>query len=247
MNYMSENRSFSNIKRYMAGLTVALFFLLPFAGFAQKPATELLQQVRAKIELVNDYEASGTMKTNVVFIKSTQAKVKVYFKKPDKLRIRNENGLSFIPKGSMNINLNSIFIQSADFDVIDAGSETGSGLRIIKVLPKEENSELVLSTLYIDERSALVRKAKITTRQNGTYELEMSYGKYASYGLADKLVFTFNTQEYKLPKGVTFDYDDGSDKKQPAQQNKDKKGRVEITYTSYSINKGVPDAVFQQQ
>lgn len=230
---------------FIAGLLVA-FSVSPLTGFAQKPATELLQQVKAKIDLVNDYEASGTMKTNVIFIKSTQAKVKVYFKKPDKLRIRNENGLSFIPKGSMNINLNSIFLHTADFDAIDAGTEAGSGFRIIKILPREENNELVLSTLYIDEKLTLVRKAKITTRANGTYELEMTYGKYAAYGLADKLVFTFNIQEYKLPKGVTFDYDDGSNKKKPATENKDKKGRVEITYASYMINKGVPDAVFQQ-
>jgi outer membrane lipoprotein-sorting protein len=244
---MFEKNFFPQIKSFLSiGLLLA-FFVSPITSLAQKPAAELLQQVRAKIDIVNDYEASGTMKTNVVFIKSTQAKVKVYFKKPDKLRIRNENGLSFIPKGSMNINLNSIFIQTADFDAIDAGNEPGSGFRIIKILPKEENNELVLSTLYIDEKLTLVRKAKITTRANGTYELEMSYGEYASYGLADKLVFTFNIQEYKLPKGVTFDYDDGSDKKKPATENKDKKGRVEITYSSYIINKGVPDAIFQQQ
>lgn len=244
---MFENNFLPRIKRSVSIVGILLiFFVSSTTSFAQKPAAELLQQIRTKIDMVNDYEASGTMKTNVVFIKSTQAKVKVYFKKPDKLRIRNENGLSFIPKGSMNINLNSIFTHTADFDAIDGGNEAGSGWRIIKILPKEENSELVLSTLYIDEKLTLVRKAKITTRQNGTYELEMSYGKYASYGLADKLVFTFNTQEYKLPKGVTFDYDDGSDKKKPASENKDKKGRVEITYTSYIINKGVSDSIFQQ-
>lgn len=244
---MFEQKFFPLVKRSLPVAGLLLTFFVSSLTFAQKPAAELLQQVRAKIDLVNDYEASGTMKTNVFFIKSTQAKVKVFFKKPDKLRIRNENGLSFIPKGSMNINLNSIFIHTAGFDAIDAGNEAGSGFRIIKILPKEENNELVLSTLYIDEKLTLVRKARITTRQNGTYELEMSYGKYASYGLADKLVFTFNTQEYKLPKGITFDYDDGSDKKKPAAENKDKKGQVEITYSSYLINKGVSDSVFQQQ
>jgi hypothetical protein len=236
------------VKKIMyAVVSLCVFTWAPATGHAQKPAAELLQLLRAKLDKVNDYEATGTMKTNVVFIKSTLANVKVYFKKPDKLRIRNQNGLSFIPKGSMNINLNSIFLHTSDFDIIDAGAEAGSGFRIIKILPKEENNEMVLSTLYIDEKLLLTRKAKITTRQNGTYELEMSYGKYAEYGLADKLVFTFNTQEYKLPKGVTFDYDDGSDKKKPANENKDKKGKVEITYTSYVINKGVSDAIFKQE
>jgi hypothetical protein len=50
-------------------------------------------------------------------------------------------------------------------------------------LPSDENSEIVLSTLYIDEKAELIKKAKNTTRDNGTYELEMSYGKYIDYSL----------------------------------------------------------------
>ena len=73
----------------------------------------------------------------------------------------------------------------------------------------------------------------------------MEYGKFASYALPQKAVFTFNTKEYKLPKGVTFDYDDGSEKKKENAQVKSNKGMVEITYTNYIINKGVQDAVFK--
>jgi hypothetical protein len=39
------------------------------------------------------------MKTNVIFLKAPIAKVQVYFKKPNQLRILNEKGISFIPKG----------------------------------------------------------------------------------------------------------------------------------------------------
>lgn len=73
----------------------------------------------------------------------------------------------------------------------------------------------------------------------------MTYGKYAEYGLADKVIFSFNTKDYKLPKGITFDYDDGSKKEQDPNKLKNKKGKVEIVYSGYSINKGVSDTVFQ--
>lgn len=212
---------------------------------AQTSAADIIAQVKAKLDKVNDYSAEGKMKTNVVFIKSPVANVKVYFKKPNKLRITNESGISFVPKGSVNMNLASIFVNPAGFDIIDMGKEAGSGLRIIKLLPKDENSEVVLSTLYIDEKLLLIRKAKTTTRENGTYELDLTYGKYAAYGLSDKVVFTFNTKDYKLPKGITLDYDDGSKDEQSPDKVKDKKGKVEITYSSYAINKGVPDSVFK--
>jgi hypothetical protein len=103
----------------------------------------------------------------------------------------------------------------------------------------------VLSTLYIDETQSLIKRSKTTTKDNGTYELEMTYGKYAEYGLADKVIFSFNTKDYKLPKGVTFDYDDGTKKEEDADKLKNKKGKVEISYSGYIINKGVPDSVFQ--
>jgi len=205
---------------------------------------EVIGKVKAKLEKVNDYEAKGKMKTNVVFIKAPIANVKVYYKKPNKLRINNESGISFIPKGSMNINLNNIFINTEGFDLIDMGKEEKTLFRIIKLLPKDENADVVLSTVYVDEKQSLIRKAKTTTKENGTYELEMSYGKYAAWGLADKVSFKFNTKDYKLPKGITFDYDDGSKKEPNTNKLKNKKGEVEIVYSSYIINKGVSDTVF---
>lgn len=209
-------------------------------------AEELVQKVKAKFDKVNDYEAKGKMKMNVTFIKAPVATVKVYYKKPDKLKINNESGISLVPKGSINISIANIIANSAECDIIDAGKEEKTGLRIIKLLPRDEEADIVLSTLYIDEKDILIKKTKTTTRENGTYELEMAYGKYAGYGLADKVIFTFNTKDYKLPKGVTFDYDDGTKKEEPKDKVKNKKGRVEISYSSYIINKGVPDAVFRE-
>ncbi|HEY5774254.1 MAG TPA: hypothetical protein VIS75_16565 [Chitinophagaceae bacterium] len=210
---------------------------------AQSPE-ELINKVRVKLEMVSDYTAKGRLKTNVVFIKAPIASVKVYYKKPDKMKIVNEKGISFIPKGSVNINLAKFLSAAGNYEIVDAGKEPNTGLRILKLLPKDENSDIVLSTLYIDEKAELVKKAKNTTRDNGTYELEMSYGKYALFGLPDKVIFSFNTKEYKLPKGVTFDYDDGAEKKQEDNL-KHKKGKVEITYSEYLINKGVDDAIFK--
>lgn len=222
-----------------------VLFLVNSLLVSAQTAEEIVGKVKAKLETVNDYEANGKMKTNVIFIKAPVANVKVYYKKPNKLRVNNENGISFIPKGSVNINLNNIFINTTGFDMIDMGKESGTNLRIIKLLPKDENADVVLSTVYIDETLSLIKKAKTTTKENGTYELEMTYGKYASYGLADKVVFSFNTKDYKLPKGITFDYDDGTRRQETPDKLNNKKGKVEISYSSYTINKGVPDSVFR--
>ena len=228
----------------MKKLLLLFTVLFLVSSLVAQPPEELIYNIKAKLEKVSDYTAKGKLKTNVVFIKAPIASVKVYYKKPDKMKIVNEKGISFIPKGSVNINLAKFLSATGNYEIVDAGKEANTGLRILKLLPTDENSEIVLSTLYIDEKAALIRKAKNTTRDNGTYELEMNYGKYASFGLPDKVIFSFNTKDYKLPKGVTFDYDDGTGKKQEDNL-KNKRGKVEITYSEYLINKGVDDAIFK--
>jgi outer membrane lipoprotein-sorting protein len=225
-------------------ILVCLMFL--FSLVHGQDVVALIQKVKAKIERVKDYEASGIMKTNVPFLKVPQAEVKIYFKRPGKLKIKNEKGISLIPKGAISMSLNNLMAEK-NYTAIHAGSGTINNrpVTIIKLLPLDADADIVLSTLYIDEPGLLILKAVTTTRENGTYELAMEYDEYAAYALPRKAVFNFNTKAYKLPKGVTFDYDDGSPKNKNASDPDNNKGRLEITYNTYIINKGVQDSVFK--
>jgi outer membrane lipoprotein-sorting protein len=225
-------------------------FILPVVILLTSPnlraqeVQELMKQVKAKLELVNDYKAEGLLKTDVPFIKVPESKVSVFYKKPDKFKIKKAEGISIVPKGGISINLNSLFAGN-EYTIIPGGKANINGKQfvIIKLLPVNEDSDVVLSTLYIDEKQILIRKATTTTKNNGTYEMEMVYGKFAKWGLPDKVLFSFNTKEYKLPKGVTFEYE-VEQKPDAASKTKNQKGTVEITYQSYTINKGVQDNVF---
>lgn len=206
-------------------------------------ANGLVKKVKARLDKVNDYTAQGKMRTDVAFIKAPAGKVTVYYKKPDKFKLTRGNGISILPKGGVTVNMSSI-LTGENFTAIDAGESTtgGTKVKVVKLLPANENGDVVLTTLYIDETNLLIRKANTTTRDNGTYEMEMSYGKYAQFALPDKVIFAFNTKDYKLPKGITLEFETGDD---PKQNVKNKKGKVEIIYSSYSINKGVADAIFK--
>ena len=226
---------------------VAFIFLILLSSFANgQDVNVLVQKVKDKINLVNDYEAKAKLKTNISFLKVPVANVKMYFKKPDQLKIKNETGISFIPKGAVNINMNNVF-NSGKYSVLDAGIDNigGKAVRIVKLLPDDDNAAVVLSTLYIDAVNQVILKTKTTTRDNGTYELEMSYGKYMAYGLPDKIIFTFNTKDYKMPRGVTFDFEDGTKKKDKDEKLKNKTGKVELSVNTYIINKGIDDSVFK--
>lgn len=224
----------------MAVVTVVLCSVT--ASMAQD-MMPLIRKVKAKLDLVNDYTASGSMKTDVAFIKAPVGKVSVFYKKPNKFKLKKDGGISILPKGGVSVNMTNVMSEK-DFMAIAAGKQLVGGFMttVVKLIPTSDKSDVILSTLYIDETDNVIRRAVTTTKENGTYEIEMTYGKYLVYGLPTKMTFSFNTKDYKLPKGITMDF--GDDDQATKEAAKAKKGKVEITYTSYVINKGVADSVF---
>jgi len=230
---------------FLRKLVFPSFLLLFFSAYAEaQDVTGLMKRVKAKLELVKDYKADGLLKTDVPFMKVPESKVSIFYKKPNKFKIKKEDGISIVPKGGISINLNSL-LAGNEYTMIPGGTITmrGKVLVIVKLLPLKEENDIALSTLYIDEKEALIHKASTTTKNSGTYDMEMLYGKFAKWGLPDKVLFSFNTKEYKLPKGVTFEYET-EQKPEVASKAKSQKGIVEITYQNYSINKGIQDNVF---
>jgi outer membrane lipoprotein-sorting protein len=204
----------------------------------------LIEKVSQKLALVNDYVAEGVMKTDVSFIKASLGKVKVYFKKPNLLKVKKEGGISLLPKGGVSVTINSL-LNTKQYIALPAGNQEykGKTLRVIKLVPTDEKLDWVISTLWIDPNEALVYKTFTTTKENGSYEITMEYGEYANLGLPSKIIFAFNTKDYKLPNGITLEFgDEDAAAKQKAL--KHKKGTIEITYRNYVINKGVPNNMF---
>jgi len=224
--------------------SIFIFSLLYGSSNAQD-VNSLMNRIHSNLEKINDYEADAKFKTEISFLKVPDAIVKIYYKKPDKIKIKNQNGISLVPRETVSISLYSLV--NSHYTALDGGNDTlqGTPVRIIKLLPADENAELVLATLYVDTKRVLVLKARTTTRENGTNEVELFYGRFLSAGLPDRIIFSFNTQDFKLPKGVTFDYDDGTAKNKGTEPHKNQRGKIEITYLAYIVNKGLSDALFK--
>lgn len=221
-----------------------LFALFGFSNLSFAQPNPLIEKVAQKLALVNDYVAEGTMKTNVSFIKASLGKVKVYFKKPNLLKIKKEGGISLLPRGGISLTINTL-LNTKGYTIIPLGNQVlnGKNVTVIKLIPNDDQLDWVISTLWIDPVDALVYKTATTTKENGSYEMNMQYGANANMGLASKIIFSFNTKDYKLPNGITLEFgDEDPISIQKAQKNK--KGTIEISYTKYTINKGIPNNIF---
>lgn len=221
-------------------LGVLLFLQLTLA--AQN--SPVVEKVRQKLSLVNDYVAEGVMKTDVSFIKASLGKVKVFYKKPNLIKVKKDGGISLLPKGGVSITMNSL-LNTDQYIAIASGKQLYKGkiLEVYKLVPTDDRLEWVISTLWIDPVESLVYKTFTTTKENGSFEITMEYGDYAAFGLPSKIIFGFNTKDYKLPNGITLEFgDEAPVSKEQAKKNK--KGTIEITYSKYTINKGLSNASF---
>ena len=152
------------MKKFAIILFIILgLFIRSNNAFAQE-VNSVLEKVRSKLAQVKDYQANALMKLNVSFLQVPDSKVIVYYKQPDKFRIRQEKGISLVPKGGMSVNLNSM-LTNGKYTAVDAGASTlgNDQVKIIKLLPLDEQSDVVLSTLYIDSKNFLVKKVVSTT------------------------------------------------------------------------------------
>ena len=219
----------------------SLFFIviIAFTNLSAQSSDVLMNKLKEKLAKVKDYSAVAQLKTDVAFLKLPISKVNIFYKYPDQFQIKKDGGVSILPKGGMSVNLYSLILEG-NYIVIPGGNINwkGASLVVLKLVPNAESSDLIILSLYVNEKELLIKKALATTKQNGTYELELEYGKYSDWGLPDRVKMIFNTKEFSLPKAVTLEYESGFGNKKEVKKVLGNKGRIEVIYSSYTINKG---------
>jgi outer membrane lipoprotein-sorting protein len=225
---------------------IYLFWLISFTQiFPQtKLADELIDAVIKNFERVRDYEVDVDIKVDVDFLKVPESKAKIFFKQPDKIRLKSEgfallpkDGLDFSPALLSKKNYTAIYEQ----DVLLNGIKTS----VVKIIPLGEQSDIILSTLWIDPVNKLIRKVESTTKTNGTFTIELFYDEQIKYPLPSTMIFSFNIDKLNLPRA--FSNDGNSSQKRKRMPDGPTKGKVIVKYSNYKVNSGISDSVFDEK
>jgi len=232
------------MKRAVVALFLALCVSPAYA--VELDADKLFYTLRSKVLAVKDYTADVRMKIDVNYMRIPQLKGKLFFKSPDKMRLERQGGLSILPKKNINLTLSNL-LPAGQVTVIDMGSGITNGhkTRILKIVPADDLSSIVLAKIWIDETNMVALRTETTTRNDGTVIMDLEFGNYMSYALPDKVTIHMDLKDYKLPKGVTMDYNDVPETTKKPKDGKQQKGTIQINYLKYSINTGISDDFFK--
>lgn len=220
-----------------------VFLLITQLTFTQsKDPNEILKGVIKNFDRVQDYVVDVNIKVDVQGVKVPETKAKIYFKQPDKIHLESE-GFAMLPKDGMLFSPSSLL--KKDYTAIYEKDVEINGYKtsIIKVIPSSEQSEVILSTLWIDQSKKLIRKVESTTKLNGTFTIDFNYDDKIKYPLPSQIIFSFNMDKMNLPTTVKGK-EDGENQKNKRGNDSTTKGKVVVKYSNYVVNKGIDDSVF---
>lgn len=239
INNFQKERYFIMKKNIVSSfLLLVILFSIPVYSQSNNPK-KLLEAVKNKFNKITDYSVDAKIKLNIELFKVPESNAKIYFKKPDKVKMEAK-GFAMLPKQGLNFSPNKLL--SGNIEVVYVRKETVSNieLNVIKVIPLSDTSDVLLSTIWIDAKNNVIRKVVSITKKSGALTISLKYNESTiKHGLPAEAEFVFNTGD--LPKERK---NDDLSKENQNQKRAKLEGSVIVYYSNYKINKGLSDAIF---
>ena len=224
-----------------AGLMFLVLISLSASGQIKDPNL-ILSALKEKYSGVKDYSVDARIKVDVKFLNIPLKEAKIFYKYPNKVNVQTK-GFALLPKKASYFDLQAFIGQQYTAIYINSEKWDSSIIDIVKTIPLNDDSDVILSTFWIDDENRQIRKFEINSKTGGTYQVELSYNKLP-YDLPEKLIVTFNVKEMSIPKTLTGEL---NEEEFADSIRKNKKGKVTILYSNYLVNTGLDDKIFSMK
>ncbi len=227
--------------------TILILFTLLFSvteSYSQADAKHLIRTLNQQFAKVHDYSADVLMQFNLPGVKMNDMQGKVFYKKPDKFRIKAK-GIFFLPKQNPMQQIGAILQDTNSYTAVISGYEKiqNSECAVVNIIPLRQDVDLILGKFWIKTINPQVVKSQITSKQNGTVESESKYNDKISSHLPSSIFVTMEMNKIKMPKMMAADLNKKSSPKTSSGLQKEK-GKIELHFSNYKINTKLSDAVF---
>ena len=224
------------------GLILAVLICCAGVLVAQQPS-QLVMSAYRNFMRVKDYSADIQLDFDIPSVRINSIKGKVFFKQPDKFRIRT-SGIIFLPKQNPYYAL-AFLGDSTGYTAVASGTEKigTTTCSVVTVLPTKDG-DVILGKFWIDPVRALVLRTQLTTRSNGLIQMDNTYSAQLAYPLPQKIVFTVDMTKFKVPKAISVDI---NSRTTAGSYNQKGTGYITLTMDGYKINQKLPDSVFTDQ
>jgi len=229
--------------RLLFSLSFSFLFLLFSTNFSySQDASEIAKSLLSEYNKINTFQSDISINIDISYLNSPEKIGKIYFKSPNTSKVDIE-GFSMLPKqGTGNFIGELLKLKST---VISLGKENLNNKEYthIKLIPNN-SKDIVLVDMFVDEDTKRVYKADITTKDNGTFYIEIDYDNSMKFNLPSKVEIEFVVPNFKMPKAFVGP----RDKSKVDEMQKDgetTKGKVILKYWNYIVNKKIDESKFK--
>ena len=191
-------------------------------------AMQLVQRALAQQEAVRDYTATVRVSVSAPSLQIPERRVKVYFKRPDKVRVDSQ-GLAILPRDALLWgNLGRHLAEATSATVVGQGELQGRPVTCVKLVPREAAAGAGRVLCWVDSQRHLL--AKMEVWRDNARALTVSF---------DQVLVQ---QRYYLPSHIDCRLADGA----LGRRGGGGPATMQLDFSDYRVNVGLRDALFDE-
>jgi hypothetical protein len=198
-------------------------------------AEELLDKIKQKLDLVEDYSVEVEVSVDMDFLRMPKSKAELFYKKPDRFKFRS-NSFAILPKAGIDFNPQKILDSDFSAEIITDTVLSESFFSLIRIFPESDSASFIKADLLLDTNEFLLLELNLIGKNGSSVLTKFSYE---------------DQKEFSLPSllNVNFSFSDDPDTKNNRRRRipENFKGSLTIQYNNYVINQGLEDSIFDDE
>jgi outer membrane lipoprotein-sorting protein len=219
---------------WMAALAAAAVLAVSSAQ-AKMTAEDVVAQIEKNYNAIRDYRADVEVTINSPQVHMPKLKATIYFKRPNKIKLIAKEGFAVLPKDAVSGDPARWMKTNFKMSYLGSGRVAGEPVHVLRLVPK--TTEVQGTTkLLVEKRRGLILGTE-TEAGGASFRSRWTYTRVdGKYWLPSEI----RTEMSGAMSTRIFDPD-----KMKVAPPKAGKGTALVRFSNYTVNRGIPDSVFE--
>lgn len=217
----------------MKQFAVCIAVLVTAVSMQAQGIDPALSAVKARLDSIAGFEVNVQMEVDIRHVNMPVKTAQLSYRQGDGVKIRSEDFV-MIPKRGLDFGLGELY--KYPFMTLNLGEVNykGHSCELIKVIPTTDASDYSIATLWLDRQQRRIAKSQISTKKNGTFDIEYAYAA-AKDVLPGLITVNFEVADIRIPLrflGREAQIDKGQLKADPGQM-----GAIRLSFSRYRVSR----------
>ena len=239
-----------------------IFFIFLFTSIkSQNTDLDIVKSnIITQFSKIKDYQVDINIKINMTGFRMPKKKIKMFFKKPDKLSIKT-NGFAIIPKTGINNNPNKLFKMFNYINEVNRTIRDNKQFYFISGIVNQDSIDMpiknfkseesnVKMSLLIDAKEWIITEVDIFLDKEKTFSIRTDYISINNIMVPEETKLIIGIKEISRIKNnfngdLLFNSDNDLAKASGFNLKNDEfRGEISMKFSNYIINQGIDDQIF---